>query len=121
MDTKAAKMLTKELYIQKRKEKMLGGSSKRVKVSAPNFAAPTTTTAALEIAASTEVALTTEVGTIGVDFMPPTPSRPSSEDQTPKLPAEGEMGEVGSPNARLHQEGVLSGGESIEGLGGSSR
>ncbi|EHA8590599.1 hypothetical protein COCNU_scaffold020825G000010 [Cocos nucifera] len=93
MDTKAAKMLTKGLYVQKRKEKASGGSLKRAKVGASSFAAPTTTVAASEIDTSVEVFLTIEVSTIGAGFLPPMPSGPSSRDQILELPAEGEMEE----------------------------
>ncbi|EHA8586261.1 hypothetical protein COCNU_scaffold000148G000010 [Cocos nucifera] len=93
MDTKATKMLTKELYAHKRKGEVPGGSLKRAKVGAPNSATPTATAIAFEVVTGAKVAPTTKVSTIGVGFMPPTPSNPSSGDHAPELPTEREMGE----------------------------
>ncbi|EHA8589637.1 hypothetical protein COCNU_scaffold011629G000010 [Cocos nucifera] len=93
MDTEAVEILTKGLYVQKRKKKAPGGSSKRAKVDAPSSVAPTATAAAFEVAASIEVAPTAEVSTVGAGFMPPASLDPSSKDQASELPAEGEMEE----------------------------
>ena len=54
---------------------------------------PTATTAASKIGASVKIPLTADVNIVGVGFLSPMPSGPSSGDQTSELLAEGEMEE----------------------------
>ncbi|EHA8587696.1 hypothetical protein COCNU_scaffold002990G000030 [Cocos nucifera] len=108
-----------------------------MKIGASSSMAPAITVAAFEVAVSAKILPTIKVGTVDVDSMPSIPPGPSSGDQAPKLPAEGEMREgkkkkkaitktphkahfIGSSNAHPHQEGTPSGGGGRESLGGSS-
>ncbi|EHA8588128.1 hypothetical protein COCNU_scaffold004181G000010 [Cocos nucifera] len=63
-----------------------------MKVGASSSAIPISTTAAFEVIASIELALTTKVSTIGAGSIPPMPSGSFSRDQASELPTEGEIG-----------------------------
>ncbi|EHA8587816.1 hypothetical protein COCNU_scaffold003310G000010 [Cocos nucifera] len=92
MDTKAIEMLTKGLFIKKRKKKASSDSLKRMKVGICSSTIPTSTTITPEVIASVEVALTAEVGTTSVGSMPPMSSGPSKGDRALEPPTKGEIG-----------------------------
>ncbi|EHA8590716.1 hypothetical protein COCNU_scaffold022946G000010 [Cocos nucifera] len=64
-----------------------------MKVGHSSFAVPTSTIIALEVIASTEVALAAEVGTASTGSMPPIPLGPSNGDRASEPPIEEEVGE----------------------------
>ncbi|KAG1365011.1 hypothetical protein COCNU_12G000110 [Cocos nucifera] len=90
MDVQAVEMLTKGLHAGKRKGKAPGEGSKKVRIDSSSSVAPTSATATFEIAESTEIVPTIEVGTIDGASVPPTSSSLATKDQVLELPTGGE-------------------------------
>ncbi|EHA8588842.1 hypothetical protein COCNU_scaffold006836G000010 [Cocos nucifera] len=76
MDAQAAEMLIKGLYTKKRKGKAQNDGSKMVKIGFSSSKVPASYAAAFKVIAGIETALTAEVGTTGMDLVPPCPQVP---------------------------------------------
>ncbi|EHA8586979.1 hypothetical protein COCNU_scaffold001232G000010 [Cocos nucifera] len=85
MNAQAAKMLTKGLFIRKKKGKVQNDGSKRVKVGVSSSRVPTSTVAPSEVIVETEIAPTIEVDTASMSSMPSMPSGPSNGDRVSEL------------------------------------
>ncbi|EHA8587115.1 hypothetical protein COCNU_scaffold001452G000030 [Cocos nucifera] len=93
MDTQATKMLTKGLFIRKRKGKAQNDGSKRAKVSVSSSEVPTSTAAVSEVIVGAKITPTTEVDTASMGPVPSMPSGPSDGDRVSKLPIKKEIEE----------------------------
>ena len=93
MDTQVAKMLTKELFIRKRKGKAQNDGSNRVKVDVSSSRVSTSTTATSEVIIDAEIVPTVEVDTTSMGLVPSMPLSPSSWDRILELPIKKGIGE----------------------------
>ncbi|KAG1366991.1 hypothetical protein COCNU_13G007810 [Cocos nucifera] len=93
MDAQAIKMLTKGLFIRKRKGKVQDDGSKRAKVGVSSSKVPASTAITSEVIVGIEIAPTTEVDTASMGSVPSMPSGPSSGDRVLELPIKKGTGE----------------------------